>query len=241
MVTELEMAADVELAEWIDRCRHNKRGTSPGMSEVTYDLLKALPDNMLKILWELLHDCYHNKISPDEWENNWLNIIPKRLQETGIPLINDLRPLGLLDCCRKTWMSIIERKLDSIHQKFDILNQGQRGSRRSSGPQDGLLYFAAALEEAKRTESNIVASTYDLEKAYDSAHKNALKLSEARAGIPTRHSDYTIEMDMKGKTVIRTSVSEEHFNKHGYKGYSTEDKDGIKKRLPQNLERYKGM
>ena len=132
---------------------------------------------MLVLLHNILTDFYNNNISPEEWENNWLNIIPKRLQDTGIPLINDLRPLGLLDCCRKTWMTIIERKISTIHQKYDILNQGQRGSRQKSGPQDGLLYLAAALEKAKRTESNILASTYDLQKAYDSAAKKATKVS----------------------------------------------------------------
>ena len=79
MVTELEEAVNVNITEWIHQNRHSKKGSSPGMSEVTYDLLKALPEEMLVLLHNILTDFYNNNISPEEWENNWLNIIPKRL------------------------------------------------------------------------------------------------------------------------------------------------------------------
>ena len=95
-----------------------------------------------------MHEHY---FTPVEWHWNWLNVIPKKMQENGIPLAADLRPLELVDSVRRLWIGIIDRKLTKATDKYDVFSQAQRGSRKNSGTDDALTYLQAVLEEAKRT------------------------------------------------------------------------------------------
>ena len=55
MVEELKVAAAVPtVKEWLQMARNSKRDIAPGMDDVTYDLLRELPESALRGIHTLL-------------------------------------------------------------------------------------------------------------------------------------------------------------------------------------------
>ena len=94
-------------------------------------------------------------------------------------------------------------------------------------------YYTQLRHWRKQSDQN---PTYGLQEAYDSAAKNATRVSEAQTGVPTHHSNCTVETNMNGRTVIKSAVSEENFRKNGYIGFSTENREDTKKAFTPGSE-----
>ena len=116
MVEELRMAALIPtVEEWLQAVRRSKRNISPGMNGVTYDLLRELPESILRGIHRLLSEAQARRMAPEQWKKHWLNVIPKLVEDNGIVSAAKLRPLFLIDSARKLWMGILDKKASRIH------------------------------------------------------------------------------------------------------------------------------
>ena len=229
MVAELKVAAAApSVEEWLQTVRHGKRDIAPGIDEVTYDLLRDLPETVLSGLHTLLSEMQERRMAPEEWKKHWLKVIPKVLDDTGVVNAAKLRPLFLINSARKLWMGILDKKASEIHDAYHFFSNGQRGNRKGSGTEDAILVLAAQLEEAKRLRTNLLGATWDIEKAFDSVSKKAPRLGDARSGVDVGFTDWAVGMDETGELILRTPVAEEQMAAQGYQGFSTDGKDGTK-------------
>ena len=123
MLEELRLAAFVPtVEEWLAAVHSRKRNISPGMNGVTYDLLRELPEIVLRGLHQLLSEAQARKMAPEQWKKHCLNVIPKLVEENGIVSSAKLRPLFLIDSARKLWMGILDRKASKIHDKHKFFS-----------------------------------------------------------------------------------------------------------------------
>jgi hypothetical protein len=78
-----------------------KHSNSPGPSSITYELLRALPDEHIQFIYDLLSSLWPHRdvYVPEHWKWRWLCPIPKAGLETTSWA--NLRPLMLLDSIRK--------------------------------------------------------------------------------------------------------------------------------------------
>jgi hypothetical protein len=60
------------------------------------------------------------------------------------------------------------------------------------------------LEEAQECNTNILASSYDKTRAFDSLSRNAARIALYRMGVPVKVCEMLVGLDIEGKTVVRT-------------------------------------
>ena len=60
------------------------------------------------------------------------------------------------------------------------------------------------LEEAQECATNIMATSWDKKRAFDSLSRNAARIALYRLGVPVKVCEMLVGLDIDGKTVMRT-------------------------------------
>ena len=103
-----------------------------------------------------------------------------------------------MDCLRKLWERLILRRITSVIDKHNAINESQH-CRSGRGSSAELLQ--AALETAQESDTDIYMSSWDIQTAYDSPPKTDIKLAWIRLEISPYIADYLIAIDSEGKTL----------------------------------------
>ena len=111
-----------------------------------------------------------------------------------------------MDCLRKLWERLILRRITSLWDTHNILNEAQH-CRSGRGCSAALLHFQAVLETAQETGTDVCMSSWDIQSTYDSTSKTDIKLAWMPLGLPAHISDYLISIDSDGRTLIRTPAA----------------------------------
>lgn len=195
--------------EWIQEVQHTSTGSAGGMSGLTYDIIKLLPDetkrdmyNALVELWNTQTDDPGGRTIPSSWRWRWLVPIPK----TDDPTLEQLRPLCLLEVLRKSWSAVFIQRIITFLSTQHALNPGQH-CQRGKGTDTGVLELIAILETAKAQRSELYLSSWDLRRAFDSVDRHILVSAWTRLGVPHALADYLVAMDLQSHTVVRTPLT----------------------------------
>jgi hypothetical protein len=86
----------------------SKEITAPGMSNVTYGIIKDWPDELITHCYQLLKNVWRKEHIPWVWKEEWAVLLAKSADTSDI---NNLRPIGLEDCMRKLWFSISYKRI----------------------------------------------------------------------------------------------------------------------------------
>ena len=87
-------------------------------------MIKKWPDEVKKTIFTAPCNLWSTKDIPTQLKWKWLCLKPKI--DSGIPTANNLRPLYLLDYLRKQWKRLILRRITSVWDKHNALNEAQR-------------------------------------------------------------------------------------------------------------------
>ena len=100
---------------FVKMCRDNrKKGNGTGPSLFSYDMQKNWPDDVIRKVYELFVMLWESKHIPLFLKMRWIVLVPK---VSGSASLNDMRPLTLVECGRKTWMSYFIKELTKkIHE-----------------------------------------------------------------------------------------------------------------------------
>ena len=101
--------------DFIAALQATKDSSAPGPSQITYGLIKQLPQVILQEVYQLLCDIWEGRLTPEEWKLKWQQPIPKKVDSgTGFCRVEDFRPLGLVDTLRKLWSKIIVKRIQRV-------------------------------------------------------------------------------------------------------------------------------
>ena len=195
----------------------NGKKSSSGMSGYTYRMQKAMPEEVIREIYDQLSNMWQDKHIPDWWKWRWFCPIPKVAVNIGL---NNLRPISLVEIMRKTWVSLIVNRISGLWNKYELIHQSQHAYAKRCGTETAILSFINMMEEAKESCTSIFGSSWDMVHAFDSPGKNILILSWVRLGVPLCIARYMVDMDTEGKTVIRTPYATEAFARKSYGGFS---------------------
>jgi len=134
------------LADYMTSVKMCSANTSPGVSNLTFNMIKSWPPAIHTLCYTALAQMWtQDKRIPDYWKQRWILLKPKTSDR--LPSIQDLRPLTLLECLRKLWEKIILSKLQTIWTKHQILQPSQHCTQGRSTA-NALLKHQAAIEDA---------------------------------------------------------------------------------------------
>ena len=72
------------------------------------------------------------------------------------------------------------------------------------GTENALLQVINGLEEAQECATNILGSSFDKTRAFDSLSRNAARIALYRMGVQVKVCEMLVGLDIDGKTVVRT-------------------------------------
>ena len=190
--------------------------TVGGMSGLTYSMMKAWPEEVTDYMFHSLLQIRESKVVPDFWKWRWMCPKPKVTENITLA---DLRPLVLVEVSRKLWTSIIVSRIKHQWERNDLLHHNQHRFRAGHGTCTATIQLIDALETARANAAEIYISSWDMKRAFDSVARNILIASWIRLGIPEPEAQWLVDMDVDGKTVIRSPLAQYAWSKSKYAGF----------------------
>jgi Reverse transcriptase (RNA-dependent DNA polymerase) len=203
------LSTEVTFEEWNNQLYAKKGRTTPGPTNVTYNMIKAAPPNINKALFLIYKRFYQLKVVPKEWQKRIMALIPKKAEVT----INTLRPIMLLETGRKLWLGIIAARLDNTMTAMDLFHPAQTGCSHNRGTEDAIMTVLNGLEDAHQRRENLHLISFDTSKAFDSpARYSGLYIAWRRLGLDHEHAQYIINCDIENEITPKTTFSILHPN-----------------------------
>uniref|UniRef100_A0A8D8R4I6 Craniofacial development protein 2 n=1 Tax=Cacopsylla melanoneura TaxID=428564 RepID=A0A8D8R4I6_9HEMI len=140
-----------------------------GKDEVTAELLKALPEDMKQLLFEITKDIYASGEVPEDFKESRIVLLPKKSKSKKC---EDFRTLSILSHASKILTTIVKRR---IQDKIDLqLDDDQFGFRNGRGTREAILALRLITEECMRVNKPVYIAFVDLQKAFDNVNWNLM-------------------------------------------------------------------
>lgn len=201
-----EMLNQTITPEKIRRVLQHTKNTSPGEDGIYYAHLKNLPDPVLVYLAKLYQTCWECNYFPDAWKNAVVTLLPKAGKDHTQP--KNYRPISLLSALGKVFERLINNELVAYLEANNILPESQAGFRPKRSTQDQLLKLVQEAKSAQARGHNLMATFFDVEKAFDKMWHQGFLLKLLDKGfdratlalIQSYLTNRTIQIRINGKT-----------------------------------------
>ena len=202
------LAKEITFTDFQDTIRGKASGKSAGISQFSINMLKSIPTDLLHYVYLALNYLWVHRetgVSPESWKHRFLAMVPK-LSDSA-PVLDQIRPISLYEVLRKTWTAIVTSRIVGVWEMLKIIDKSQCGYMRGKGTHTELLQIINAVEEAAEQGEELLLTSYDTSKAFDSVDKCFMTAAWIRLGVPPDVADYLNELDAGGKTIIKTPHS----------------------------------
>ena len=201
-----ELASAPSIEESTDRISQLKRNSSPGMSGLSYNMLRKAPKVVIQEMHKCLAQFWEDKHIPSSWKWRWLVPIPKK--PTDAPTLEELRPLMLCEALRKVWSALVISKIQNALHQHKALDPAQHGYLFGRSTGTASMIHINGIEDAEELDHELHRSSYDLKKAFDTTSKPLMLLAWQRLGVPLEIAHWLTEMDVGGTTVVKTPFAQ---------------------------------
>ena len=189
-------------------------GKSAGLSGFSINMLKLLNDDTKHKVFDALCLIWTTRNAsdvPSSWHDRFMSLIPK--DKTTVVTLEKVRPISLFETLRKVWTSMIMRRVQGVWNRFNILHQSQNAYRKGYAIEMELTQIINALES--RGVEDMFLTSYDIEKAFDSVSRAFVIAAWMRLGVPRDIAHYLVELDAKGRTIIKSQHAQYVLEKYG--------------------------
>ena len=206
---EMETIFDVPptFQEYEAAIKASSTNTAPGLSQVTNNALKSLPENGHKIIYESLIKAWTDNTIPASWKWRWL--VPLQKDDEPIPTVSLTRPVMLIEALRKIWSSTLLQRIQTIWDKHNYLQDSQHAFRRGRSTTTVTLQFLSLAETALNHNTPLYVNSSDLKSAFDTITRPLQQLAWERGGVPNKVARWLAMMDTDGTIIPRTPLSEQ--------------------------------
>jgi len=167
-----------ELTAAIKQCNRN---SAPGNDDITYQLLKKLPNLALKKLLEFFNYLWEREQIVPEWKESIIIPIPKPGTDKSNP--QSYRPIALTSALCKIQERLITTRLTWLLEKNNIINPNQSAYRKHRSTLDHLIRLQDSINKSINTKGTTIAIFFDFSKAFDMLWKNGLIYKMKKHGI----------------------------------------------------------
>lgn len=159
-----------------------KNKKAPGISQINKEIMLQLPDNMLRAYTNILNASLSVGLFPRKFKKAIIKFIPKADKTTT--LVQNHRPISLLEAAAKLYEQIINKRLRHFLQEHEHNNNNQHSYRTNRGTHTALalLYEEIAVSQENRENCNIVMR--DVSKAFDKIYHKGLKYKILQLALP---------------------------------------------------------
>ena len=139
--------------------------TAPGGDNITYGMLKHLPENAKCYLLNILNKIWETGIISPSWKISI--VIPIHKPNKDPHQATSYRPISLTSCVCKLLEKMINSRLMWHLEDKKLLSSVQFGFRKNRCTLDPLLRLSTQIQEGFANRCQTIGVFFDLEKAYD--------------------------------------------------------------------------
>jgi len=195
--------------EWNEALNKCSLNTAPGISGITYLLIKKLHPSVHELLRSFAGKLYSTALIPTDWKTSQIFPIPKptdwefNLEKT--------RPIILLECLRKLTVRVINTRLARLCLEHNILRGPNFGGLPGGHTKTPIHVLHNVMEDAKINKKVLWVAFQDMSKAFDSIGIVPLRQALNRIRLSPLAIDFIINLfqHRKMKVITKYGLSDE--------------------------------
>ena len=203
--TDLDICTDPpSLEEVTAAIKAMKSGKAPGADGVTAEMLKADVNVMAPILTESFKQIWEEGQIPEAWKTGLIFKLPKK---GDLGDCNNWRGITLLSLTSKVFSRIVFSRLIVLEKDLRPQQAGFRPGRSCS---DHIFTLRQILEQSKEWNTPLYINFIDLEKAFDSIHRESLWKILRHYGVPAKLVQVVAMLysDFKSQVICDSELTE---------------------------------
>src|SRR5260364_180842 len=198
-----QVSNKITLAEWEHALSTTRNTSAPGISGITYPILKHIGKFTKQFCIDLMSKCLTSGKIPMKWKLDLLYPIPKK-EEWNFNL-NNVRPIVLLETLRKILNKVIMQRLDRIFKERGILKGPNFAGLSGESTKDPIHILSCITEEAREKQKEASVLFQDMQKAFDSVSMSSLELALKRIKMPENLCKYILNLYQRRQFEIITT------------------------------------
>lgn len=176
--------SDISEQDWHDTLQLLNMKSVPGTSGVPYELFTHLPLSFVNHILRIYNYVLQQGIIPTAWKHSTIIPIPKPNNFNYI--MENVRPIALLDTFRKFFTRILTSRMNTIFtQHPDILCQENYCGLPGDSTATPINLLNSLIEDARTHKKELWIALQDISKAFDSINMHGLELALKRINLPT--------------------------------------------------------
>ena len=190
----------VERAEVKNALSKMKNGKAAGPDEIPAEAWKALGDEGVDLLCDLMEKLYDQEVIPKEWRSSIT--VPIFKGKGDVQDCSNYRGIKLISHTMKLW----ERVIDSRLREEANVALEQFGFMPGRGTTDAMFALRQLAERYREGQKALHMVFIDLEKAYDRIPRQEVWRSLREKMVPEKYVRLIKEMYRGVRTKVRSSV-----------------------------------
>ena len=167
-----------EISKAILKLKTNK---SPGLDNISSNMLKCGQAVLIPSFYKLFNACLTTGNYPRNWATSYITPIHKCGDVTDP---NNYRGITVTSAIGKLFNCIMNERLDSFLEKYQIINKCQVGFTKKARTADHLFILKCILDKYCNTkDGRVFACFVDFQKAFDTVIHTGLKIKLLKIGV----------------------------------------------------------
>ena len=157
--------------EEINRIIINLKHCSPGADGITVSLLKAVKDEIIPILVQIINSSFQEGIFPDRLKV--ATVVP--VYKSGDKnTLSKYRPISILPLFSEIFERVVHSRIIDYLDKYNILYDEQYGFRKNHSTDLALVNVTDFILSSLESKESVIGVYMDLSKAFDKINHNIL-------------------------------------------------------------------
>ena len=176
------LVEDITLSEVREAMHGLGRCKAPGPDELPLEAWLYADESIHIYLTKIYSKSLKEGIIPEEWKTSKIFLIHKGGKE--IP--NNYRPISLLNSIYKIFVAILNKRINSVILKNDLLPEHQSGFQKGRSTASRIWALISLIKHQKSKDENIHLLYLDIKKAYDSVNHEQMLETLTILGFPNQ-------------------------------------------------------
>ena len=185
-----------EIRKAIAKC---KNGKAVGIDNIPNEILK-LPQ-IHDLIHRLCDMCFEKNVVPTVWLKSIIHPILKKGRDARVPV--SYRSISLMSTVAKLFNSVINTRLVTFLEDYNLLSDEQNGFRRSRSCLDHLYVLTSILRNRKRAGLSTYLAFVDFNRAFDTVNHSLLTYKMRTHGLYGKFYNIVATMHTKLQSTLR--------------------------------------
>lgn len=186
----------------------SKKDKATGLDDVSYSMIKNLPDEALMYLLDLYNGCTQGLSLPPSWNTHLLYHILKSGKDATST--DSYRPIALTSCIGKILESLVRNRLEWYIESYLSLPELQSAFRKGRSVVDNVTYLSSFVQLSFSKGQFALAVFLDIKSAFDNVDLYCLYRSLVALNIPTNLCNIIFRLFHERQVYIKDSLGQVH-------------------------------